>query len=104
MSWTGVVFHATATVRIHERSVTALTEPNQNRSAASRQRRSAHQQHAERQQRRSRMIWIGAAVVAIVVVGIAAYLILSRKETPPPVLGDVQTYSDLSRNHTTSPV
>jgi hypothetical protein len=104
MSWSGVVFHGTETIRVHERSVTALTEPNQPRSEASRQRRSAHRQLAERRQQRSRMVWIGAAVVAIVVVAIAAYLILNRKETPPPVLGAVQTYSDLSRNHTTAPV
>jgi hypothetical protein len=81
-----------------------LTEPSPTRSEASRQRRSAHRQHAERQQRRSRTIWIVAAVVAIVVVAIAAYFILNRKETPPAVVGDVQTYSDLSRNHTTAPV
>ncbi len=81
-----------------------MTEPNQPRSEASRQRRSAHRQLAERQQRRTRLIWIGAAVVALVVVAIAAYVILSRKETPPPVVGDILTYSDLSRNHTTAPV
>jgi hypothetical protein len=81
-----------------------LTEPNPIRSETSRQRRSAHRQHAERQQRRTRTIWIVAAVVAVVVVAIAAYVILNRKEAPPAVVGDVQTYSDLSRNHTSGPV
>jgi hypothetical protein len=50
------------------------------------------------------MIWIGAVVVVVAVVAVAAYVILSRKETPTAVVGDVQTYSDLSRNHTTGPV
>jgi hypothetical protein len=92
------------TIRIRERSVTTLTEPNQDRPETPRQRRSAMRQHAERQQRRSRMIWIGAGVVAIAVIAIAAYVILSRKDAVPAVVGDIQTYSDLSRQHTSDPV
>jgi hypothetical protein len=87
-----------------------MSEPNEisgdspRRSERSRQRRSAQKQLAERQQRQSRLRRLAVAVIVIAVIVIAAAIIYSRRPAAPPVVGDIQTFSNLSRDHTTDPV
>jgi hypothetical protein len=87
-----------------------VSEPNEippespRRSERARQRRGAHKQLVERQQRQTLMRRIGIAAVVIAVIVIAAVVIYSRRSSEPPVLGDVQSYSGLSRDHTPDPV
>jgi hypothetical protein len=87
-----------------------VSEPNEipdespRRSERSRQRRGAQKQLAERQQRQSQLLRLGIAAAVIAVIVIAALVILSRRPAVPPVVGDIATYSDLSRQHTTDPV
>jgi hypothetical protein len=93
-----------------ERSVVIVAEANETpeqtlrRSEAARRRRSAQQQFVERQQRKTLMLRLGIAAAVIALIAIAAFVILSRRSAEPPVVGGVQTYSDLSREHTTDPV
>ena len=83
-----------------------MTEPSRTeaeaprRAEAARRRRSAHKQVAERQRRQSllRRLGIAAAVVAVLV--IAGVVLWPRREAPPPAVGAVQTYDNLSRQHT----
>jgi hypothetical protein len=50
------------------------------------------------------MIRIGLAVAIVAVVAIAAFVIRSLQPAEPAVAGEIQTYSDLSRQHTGNPV
>jgi hypothetical protein len=87
-----------------------VSDPNEirdespRRSERSRQRRGAQKQLVERQQRQSLLLWLGVAAVVIAVVVIAAVVLLSRRQSEAPTPGDVQSYSGLSRDHTTDPV
>src|SRR5262245_57201414 len=93
-----------ATVSIRVRSVAALTQPKERGAETRRRRMSAQRQLAERHRRQTLITRVGLAVVAIAVIVIAGAVILSRRQAEPPVLGDVQTYSNLSRQHTSDPV
>jgi hypothetical protein len=83
-----------------------VSEPNETprRSERSRQRRGAQKQLAERQLRQTRLRRLGIAAVVLAVIVIVGVVIYSRRPGEPPVVGDIQTYSNLSRDHTTDPV
>jgi hypothetical protein len=74
------------------------------RAEARRQRRGAHQQLAERQRRQTLLIRVGIAVAIVAVVAIAAFVIRSLQPAAPAVVGEIQTYENLSRQHTSNPV
>ena len=82
---------------------TNLEEPP-HRIAPPRRRRSAHKQVAERQRRQSLLRWAGIVAAVIAVLVIVGTVLWSRREAPPPVVGDVQAFNDLGRQHTPDPI
>jgi Protein of unknown function (DUF3105) len=74
------------------------------RSGASRQRRSARQLAAERQQRQTRMRMIGIAAVAIAAVAIVAFVLFVRQRSETGIPAGTQSFGYAGAQHSSEPV